>query len=829
MVDKTYGFDAVQVQINQLSSSIKDIACLIDSHSEQSTEVELHTGGRIVPGINMPKDASDLYTLAKNIDEGLFTIVVLGTFKNGKSTLLNAMLGDKQLPAGAAPTTGVITLLVFGDDDLVEIYEYDRNEPRRLSREDFFDEYRLQTDDADELKEFRFQNVRFARMTTRHRICELGVRLVDSPGLGEHSSRSELTQSFLYECQAVIMVLDANHLLGLEERDFIDKYIAEKRQGENRLEHAFFVVNRINQVDEDEIPELHRRARNILGKYFSDEQGKIDEDLYNKRIFWVDAKSGLAARKTQPLDIASLTRSGIPHFEENLEQFLTNEQMFRALTFRSTQVVSQAVRNAYAYIQGKKKTITEPLNELEKRRVSVSEKLDELQRRFEDIDLLISKTGETVRYRLEIDLNRFVDQMSRDTKKDAASVTKDLGDVSFSDVALSGLSRERREKIGRTAKKAIEKYVRGKFEIWSEQATTLINKDVDALREELKERVTEFAVRLNEIRREFSGEEAIYGSETQELGVKITTTIFAGGTGWEGILGGTLRRLMLVILVMSIGTLTPIGWALLVILFIVDARRITKSEKEFKEKLLERMIEKVQENLRSDLMSQDFSPANFTRLAEFLSLLKDHKNPLDLFIWRHLSDETKKQIEKFRKPDKAEESPALDEIAKLLATDLTEITKTQHLYLEKRLFNGINLPDETARLRDAMLSNESLQKSDLPPGDEVGNEIGQLNRYMIVDAYADFLAPKVNDVIQRNVKAQFVKVSNDLTTELKAQIDQIRAQIDATIEEMKQEEFSVEQEKIRLDRIAEKLFEILNIISSLSGRPTYENFEELMG
>src|SRR5579872_5895619 len=48
-------------------------------------------------------------TRAREVRDGLldqrFTLLVLGEFKRGKSTLINRLLGMEALPVGAAPTT----------------------------------------------------------------------------------------------------------------------------------------------------------------------------------------------------------------------------------------------------------------------------------------------------------------------------------------------------------------------------------------------------------------------------------------------------------------------------------------------------------------------------------------------------------------------------------------------------------------------------------------------------------------------------------------------------------------------------------------------------
>ncbi len=53
--------------------------------------------------------------LAERSDAQRFHIAVLGEFKRGKSTLVNALIGRRLLPSGVVPVTTVVTELHFGD------------------------------------------------------------------------------------------------------------------------------------------------------------------------------------------------------------------------------------------------------------------------------------------------------------------------------------------------------------------------------------------------------------------------------------------------------------------------------------------------------------------------------------------------------------------------------------------------------------------------------------------------------------------------------------------------------------------------------------------
>lgn len=55
--------------------------------------------------------ASALIQLAHDTENGKFSIVVVGQFSAGKSTFLNALMGEKYLPSFSTETTATINFL----------------------------------------------------------------------------------------------------------------------------------------------------------------------------------------------------------------------------------------------------------------------------------------------------------------------------------------------------------------------------------------------------------------------------------------------------------------------------------------------------------------------------------------------------------------------------------------------------------------------------------------------------------------------------------------------------------------------------------------------
>ena len=60
---------------------------------------------------NNADKSSALNDLMQSVEKGTFSIVVVGQFSSGKSTFLNALMGEKYLPSFTTETTATINFL----------------------------------------------------------------------------------------------------------------------------------------------------------------------------------------------------------------------------------------------------------------------------------------------------------------------------------------------------------------------------------------------------------------------------------------------------------------------------------------------------------------------------------------------------------------------------------------------------------------------------------------------------------------------------------------------------------------------------------------------
>ena len=189
-----------------------------------------------------PELADDADRLVERLATGRFHISVLGEFKRGKSTLINALLGAEVLPTGAIPLTAVPIELVHGQPRLEVAFldaRWETLDPSRLA------EYVTERDNPGNRR-----GVARVRRQLPAPLLASGVVLVDTPGLASlHAHNTAAAQQALESTDGAIAVLSAAAPLSAEEQRLLAAL-------EHRSARTFFVLNRIDEVDDDGLEEV---------------------------------------------------------------------------------------------------------------------------------------------------------------------------------------------------------------------------------------------------------------------------------------------------------------------------------------------------------------------------------------------------------------------------------------------------------------------------------------------------------------------------------------------------------------------------------------------
>lgn len=169
-------------------------------------------------GDTAEEDRRRLREVAQDLREMFFMVAVIGEFNAGKSSFVNALIGERLLPVGAIPTTEYI--------ELIRHAEVANRTP--IMREDG-------------LREWSHPNTGAP-----------GVAIVDTPGTGSVFQRHEVTaKQFLHRSDLVIFVISAKRAFANTERLYLE---LAKSYGKK----VILVLNQVDLLKPDEQQEVRR-------------------------------------------------------------------------------------------------------------------------------------------------------------------------------------------------------------------------------------------------------------------------------------------------------------------------------------------------------------------------------------------------------------------------------------------------------------------------------------------------------------------------------------------------------------------------------------------
>ena len=288
-----------------VADHFRELAILIGER--QDNEVVLASGKTVVPGLGMVDPAAALRERADRLEKGGLRLAIVGSRSRGKSTLINALLGEALLPMGKAPTTAVITRIVDGTERDVTLFDKD-DRKSTISREKFVKECVL---DLNKKVPQEFENVAYAILESDNcSLCEVGLEMVDTLGFHASPEAEEITHSYLNQVDAMLLVLSDHFLLDNTDIDFID---LARREGTSGLSHVFFIIND-HGLDASEREEVMENTKRHLGHEFGDE--------FERHVCIVNAKNALEERLASTTDLDVMTATNLPRFEKEIEQFL---------------------------------------------------------------------------------------------------------------------------------------------------------------------------------------------------------------------------------------------------------------------------------------------------------------------------------------------------------------------------------------------------------------------------------------------------------------------------------------------------------------------------
>lgn len=251
---------------------------------------------RVVDALNaLVQDLNDdswhksvVHETIQRLESRDFNLVVMGLFKRGKSSVINALIGDNVLPVDVVPLTSAGTLLSYGDTPSATVYYLDGRD-RAIPVSELAEYVTEEKNPCNE------KQVSYVQVKLPSPLLQEGLRVVDTPGTGstlEHNSAA--ARQWIPRADAIVFVLSVDPPISQAEIDYV-------KQTHKQASRVVFVLNKADYAAPGQLANILKFTESVL---------EHEAGVPNPRVIPMSAKLALEALAQGP-DSDLLQASGI--------------------------------------------------------------------------------------------------------------------------------------------------------------------------------------------------------------------------------------------------------------------------------------------------------------------------------------------------------------------------------------------------------------------------------------------------------------------------------------------------------------------------------------
>ncbi|GAB4541333.1 MAG: hypothetical protein Tsb0014_33140 [Pleurocapsa sp.] len=463
--------------IEQISKIRYEIANILEEMAAILQKAE-SVGDSNSGKLSIEQEIDRLTNTSNNLRHKVFRLLILGDLKRGKSTFINALIGEKILPSDVNPCTALLTILRYGKEKQVTVYFKDEKPAAVLELEDFKQQYTINPDEAKILAEndrLAFPDVDYAVIEYPVPLLKKGIEIIDSPGLNDTVARNRLTLEYIYNCQAILFLFRAIQPCTLEERRYLENHL------KNRGLTTFFIINGWDEIkkglvdvnDSEELLEAETKVRQL----FKANLTPYLEEKYCDRVFEISALNAL--RQQLKSDNPDLTATGFPQLLEALNNFLQKDraiaefQQAKSIAQQTTHRVTEAINKRIPLID-------DNIAELKQKINSIEPEFAQLQKIRDNFQQEIQNTKEKESKAIAISFQSYMLDLEHSFERDFLEAQPELNYADF-------LDKNKRKEFQSSFKRAFERYINDRLAGWEFIARKQLAKAFDRLNQKAEE------------------------------------------------------------------------------------------------------------------------------------------------------------------------------------------------------------------------------------------------------------------------------------------------------------------------------------------------------
>lgn len=552
-----------------------------------------------------------LDTEMSQLQDDTFKVLVMGTFNSGKSTFLNAIMGEKLLPMAAVPATAVIGEIVYGDVAQAVLYPKDEKQSKLTIKTEELSKYVL-IDHTISKEDREKKPSPYRKVVIKYplKICKQGIVLVDSPGLNDPTCHDAITKNYLPQADAIIFCING-----------VSQYTKDEQQELERLilmgyRSIIFVVTHMDMLEYNDSMNGTNEAGKVKN-YCLDKLSK-HTDLGRDGIFFVSSLQALNGKIQHNSEM--LARSNFLPLEKRLEEVLFAEKG-RMRLLKTLYAMRRVNRETTLHLMNKIDVLNTDKSKFKKRIDKAQKNLDAAQNKADKISLQF----ETDSYRLvngakdrgrafflsDIlpNISTWVEEFEPSEEQSISMFHPKRTGTAFTEGCIKYVQARIEAKMAEWCQDLVSNYLAPQLKNLAEQQNANLQDYEDDLKH-IRTTLNLHSLDGDEIRKEESA-----GSMNRILaallGILLNPAAIAvgGAFGWKGLITSLVTTLIGGIVVGIIAIFTPVGWPALIITWIVSALVSGKIagnniESKIKKKIADSMygeLSKQQENVASQI------------------------------------------------------------------------------------------------------------------------------------------------------------------------------------------------------------------------------------
>ncbi len=349
----------------------------------------------IIKNLNNKRLKDEIDEFSEKVTSDNFYLVMLGLFKRGKSSLINALLKDEIVPTGIIPLTAIITLIEYGSKKYAEIFFINSDSKKVNILE--VNQYVAEKENPKNIKQ-----VSYVKIYHNSEILKR-VTIIDTPGVGsslEHNT--ETTNRFIDKIDAAMFILSGDVPITKAESEFLTGI-------KLRIPKVIFVLNKIDLLTTEQLEEVKNYNISVLNEIC---------DKKPIELIKVSSKNALLGFRQNSSNLIKISKiesliNRINLLAETEKELIINDSVTKRLLLLTNEAI--------ALIKFRVETLKMPSMDLEEKLKQFSSLMGVMKNEKGDFDILMEGRAKQLQNHVAETVNEIGDKMINELEDDFAA------------------------------------------------------------------------------------------------------------------------------------------------------------------------------------------------------------------------------------------------------------------------------------------------------------------------------------------------------------------------------------------------------------------------